>query len=319
MILPMRDQHETLIGIKRPGGGRWTITPEPGSPAIAGVSHANGLPPARIAATVHGRRRARELRYVVRPRAGQTVTFAERAAQVFHVLGDARGTRGQLTFTPASGRAGRREIVALILLSGVQRQQLVVGHYVAPGPVRAAAPRWLRLAHRGPDVVARWGAGAGAQRYAATVSLSDGERLAFSRPPADRSITIRAGISGLGAKVTVMGISPDGNAGAARIARLGPTTPARVHGITAARTRAGVLVRWLAVPSAARYLVFVTVAGARGARYVEASGLPRLAPSKELAALKAGTSVTILVRAISTGGLLGPAGVGRYRVPAARR
>ena len=254
VILPMRDRHETLIGIKRPSGGRWDDHPRAG---VAGDlrRRSRQRPPTGADRRHRTRPRARPgTALVVRPLAGQTVTFAERAGQVFHVLGDAHGTRGQLTFTPASGRAGRREIVALISLSGVQRLESVVGHYIAPGPARAAAPRWLRLAHRGPDVVARWGAGAGAQRYAATVSLSDGERLAFSRPPADRSITIRAGMGGLGATVTVMGIGPDGNAGAARSARLRPTTPARVHGITAARTRAGVLVRWRAVPGAARYL-----------------------------------------------------------------
>jgi hypothetical protein len=99
--------NETLIGIKRPAGGRWTIAPQPGAPPIVVVSHANGLPAARITASVHGHRRARELAYRIRPRAGEAVTFAERAGQVFHVIGTSRRSSGTLRFSPAVAPALR--------------------------------------------------------------------------------------------------------------------------------------------------------------------------------------------------------------------
>ncbi len=57
VIVPLPHMNETLIGIKRPAGGRWTIAPQPGAPPIVVVSHANGLPSARITASVHGHRR----------------------------------------------------------------------------------------------------------------------------------------------------------------------------------------------------------------------------------------------------------------------
>ena len=63
VIVPLPHMNETLIGIKRPAGGRWTIAPQPGAPPIVVVSHANGLPSARITASVHGHRRV-----IARPR-----------------------------------------------------------------------------------------------------------------------------------------------------------------------------------------------------------------------------------------------------------
>lgn len=314
VIVPLPHMNETLIGIKRPGGGRWTTTPQPGAPAILGVSHANGLPPARITATVHGHGRARELAYRIRPRAGQTVTFAERAGQVFHVIGNARGLSGTLRFTPAVAPGGRRQIVALISLSGVESQTLGAGRYIAPAPPRAGAPKRVRVSRRGSTVVATWGPAANAHGYAVTVTLSDGRRIAFSLPAGRRVIGLPTLMRGLGARVTVMAIGPDGNPRPSRGARLAPAPPPdRVRGITATRTNAGVVVRWRPVRGAVRYLVTITVGGPTGARYVELAGLARLRPSTDLARLKPGTTVTITVRAMNADVKLGPAGSDRYR------
>jgi hypothetical protein len=74
----------------------------------------------------------RALSYHVRPRAGQTVELVERGQDVFHVLGPARGTSGEFRFTPAFGPAGRRQIVALVSLSGRLSQTLLIGSYTAP-------------------------------------------------------------------------------------------------------------------------------------------------------------------------------------------
>jgi hypothetical protein len=86
-----------------------------------------------------------------------------------------------------------------------------------------------------------------------------------------------------------------------------------VHGITATRTSAGVVVHWRRVRGAIRYLVTITVSGRTGARYVELAGLDHLRPSTDLARLKPGTTVTITVRAMNADVELGPAGSGRYR------
>jgi hypothetical protein len=311
VILPMRGQHETLIGIEHPAAGRWTIAQQPGSPAITSISHADGLPPASVAVTVTGRGARRVLRYRIRPREGQSVTFAERAGHVFHILGSARASRGRLTFMPAPGPSGRRKIVALIALSGVQSRELVVGSYTARVPVLPGAPRRLRVSRRGRVVIATWRPAARAAAYAAIVRLSDGRRLGFSLGARQRRITIPTLIGGLGASVTVIAVGGDGRTGPATRASLASAPrPGRVTGIIATPSSAGVIVHWRRVRGAVRYLVTIT---AGGVSYVELSGLTHLRPSLDLAALKRGVTAVIAVKAMSRDGKLGPPGVGVYR------
>lgn len=71
-------------------------------------------------------------------------------------IGRARGARGRIRFTPAEGRRGRREIVALIERGGVVTQSLTVGRYAAPGPRRPARPRGLVVSRRGETLTVRW-------------------------------------------------------------------------------------------------------------------------------------------------------------------
>jgi hypothetical protein len=316
----MRDQHETLIGIEHPAAGRWTITPQPGSSPITAVSQADGLPPARVTATVSSHAGRFRLTYRVRPRAGQTVTFAERAGQVFHTLGQAQGTTGALTFTPADAPTRNREIVALISLSGAPSQTVVAGRYTAPPPIRPDAPRRVRVTRHGRTLLITWSPALHARAYAVTVALSDGQRLALLAAGARQTTAVNAPAPGLGARVTVQGIAPDGNAGPPRTAQLNPTAaPARVRGITATRTRAGVLIRWRPVPGAVRYFVTILVAGPGGPAYQEASALPHLPPSVDLARLRRGATATITVKAMSADAKLGPATQTTYKPQPTRR
>jgi hypothetical protein len=232
---------------------------------------------------------------------------------VFHLLGKARGRTGTLTFTPAGAPTRSRQIVALIALSSVPSQTVVVGHFTAPA-VRPSAPRHVRVARRGNTLVVNWSPALHAGSYALTVALSDGQRLALFAAGDHRAMVVDAPAPGLGARVAVQGIGPDGNAGPSRIARLNPSVaPARVRGITAARTRAGVLIRWRAVRRAVRYVVAIVVGGPGGAAYQEVAELTHLRPSVELATLGRGRTATITVKAMSADAKLGPAGREVYR------
>jgi hypothetical protein len=82
VIWPEPKLDETLVAIKNPAAGPWTLTPLPGSPTIASVAYANAVRPASITATVAGRGRTRTLSYRIAPRDGHRVTFAERAGRV---------------------------------------------------------------------------------------------------------------------------------------------------------------------------------------------------------------------------------------------
>jgi hypothetical protein len=273
-----------------------------------------------VTATVTGRGRRRRLDYRIRPRAGQTITFAERAGQVFHVLGVARGSHGTLGFTPADAPSRRREIVALISVSGVPSQTVVAGRYTAPALPRPGAVRHLRVVRRGRSMLVTWSAAEHAGRYAVIVGLSDGQRFALSAAGRRHGVTVQAPVRGLGARVTVQAISPDGTSGPARTARLAPAAgPGGVQGIGAIRTRAGVLVRWRPVRGAVRYLAAIVVGGPGGSAYVEVTGVPRLRPSIDLAGLRRGKVATITVKAMNAEAVLLPPGRGSYKPKPERR
>jgi|GEM_PF-3048825 len=316
LIVPLARLHQTLIAIRHPAAGHWSITPLAGSPPITEIDHAAGLPPARIAVRVSGRGRTRTLAYRIRPRAGQQVTFAERAGEVFHVLGRARGTRGRLRFAAADGPGGRRQIVALITLSGAPSKPLVVGRYTAPPPIRAGRPRRVRLARRGHTLLVSWGPASGARRYLAAVTLSDGRRLAFLEPASRRRLAVAAVGPELSGRVRVFALSATdvpGPAAAARFSAVG--APGRVRGLTARRTARGVLVRWRRVAGASSYLLLVTLSGRPSQRLVplltdRLSALSR----RTLPRARPGSVATITVIALSPTGRRGRPATIRYRV-----
>jgi hypothetical protein len=171
-VIVVREPGTTLIALKRPAGGRWTVT----GPGVTGVAAARGLPAPHVVARVTGHGTARTLRYRVRAAPGRRVTFAERGARTFRVLGVARGASGRLRFTPGDGRAGRREIVARVSENGIDRPSYTVARYVAPRP-RVTPPRGLRVARHGSTLAVRWRRADGAASYSVVVATADGRRI----------------------------------------------------------------------------------------------------------------------------------------------
>jgi len=139
---------------------------------VTRLASAEGLPEPRVRARVTGRGTARTLAYRIEPAAGQKVTFVERGARTYRVLGEARGRSGRLRFTPADGRPGTRRIEALVERGGVQTATVAVARYTAPAARRPARPRGLRVTRRGGRLVARWRPVAGAARYAVVVEAA---------------------------------------------------------------------------------------------------------------------------------------------------
>ncbi len=107
---------------------------------------------------------------------------------------------GQLKFTPGLGKAGRREIVAVIEQDGQPRDEKVVATYVAPKDRALPARRGSSARVAGRLV----GAGAlgrrpGATGYTASATLSDGRKLSF----APKSVKAGIRIKGVGRDTTV--------------------------------------------------------------------------------------------------------------------
>jgi hypothetical protein len=312
MIWPEPKLDETLIGIRHPSAGRWTVTPLAGSPAITGVSYAYGLPPARIQASVQGGGPLRTLRYRIRPRAGQTVTFVERGGGVFHVIGQASGSRGSLTFTPAVAVARHREIVALISLAGVPRENMVIARYTVPAPPRPATPTHVRVLRAGRDLNVSW---LPADRWGCLVvaTLSDGRRVLYRMGPMQHSLRISRLAPGIGARITVSDLDQTGNTSALADASLAPARLAAVTGIRIQRTGPRLAISWRGALGASEYLVTITVRGRTPVTLFGVTAHPALTLIKAAHYLLAGGAVAqITIRGVNPAGQPGLTATVRY-------
>ena len=276
------------------------------------MEYANGLPPAEISASVTGRGRALTLHYHVRPRTGQTVAFAERAGGVFHVIGRATGTQGSVRLTPVVGVSDRREVVAMISLAGVPRENMVIAHYTVPAPPRPATPTRVRVLRAGTGLTVSW---LPADRWGCLVvaTLSDGRRVLYRMPPMRHSLRISRLAPGIGVRITVSDLGQTGNTGVAADASLAPSRPGPVTGVTANRAGRRLTISWRRAIGASRYLVTVTV---RGRTPVTLFGLTTASRVTLIKAahylLASGAIAQITVRGVNLAGEPGLAGTVRY-------
>jgi hypothetical protein len=218
MIAQEPSKNTTTVFVAEPAAGEWRVEPRAGSAKITEVEHALAQPEPTVVAGVGGKGYTRTVGYAFAPQAGEKITFVERGPKTAHVLGVAKAGRcaggkgkaggklvcGKLTFAPARGGAGRRDIVALVEQDGRPRAELKVASYVAPKDRVLGAPRLLRARRSGTSVLVRWQAVAGAATYNAIVTTSDGRKLTFSPskpafriPGAGRDTTVRVAVRAL--------------------------------------------------------------------------------------------------------------------------
>lgn len=166
-VVKVADADETLIAFRKPVGGSWTVTPVGGIP-VKSVAVSAGLPPTRITARVTGTGNARTLGYAIASANGATVTFAERGRGAYRVLGTATESKGRLSFSPAPGPAGKRQIVAELTRNGAPVRKLLVASYDAPGPATLLRPAPHAVRRHGAVVIG-WRAVPGAAAYSVTL------------------------------------------------------------------------------------------------------------------------------------------------------
>jgi hypothetical protein len=225
----------TYIAVLHPPAGTYSITANPGSPAITRVLSAHGFTPS-IKAHVSGHGTKRQLHYTVgADQPGEKVTFVERGKGVDKLIGTSHKGHGVIRFTPTPGPGGRRQIVAMANLGGMPLvlspgsatpgEKLVAG-YKAPGPVKLGRPLGLHARRSGGRLSVSWGRVHGAHRYVVLVDLRSGMRSDFvvKRPslrisiptagPTGGSVTVKAlgdglhSVDGRAAKANVVVASP---------------------------------------------------------------------------------------------------------------
>ena len=171
-------------------GGLYRLSLKPGSAPASVVRSAQSLAAPRVRARVvlgQGRRRA--LRWTFTAVRGRSVVFYEQGRDTRRRLTATTHDRGRLTFTAPDGRAGRREIIALVRHDGLTQSAGVVARYTAPRPRRPGRQGSLRITSRRGVLSVRWGRAGGAASYEVRVVLSDGRRLLFLPTRTARRVT----------------------------------------------------------------------------------------------------------------------------------
>jgi hypothetical protein len=143
------------------------------------------------------------------PAQGRTITFVERGARTYHILGVARGAHGRIRFRLDDGRAGGRQIIAVIAQDGIQTQSVVVARYSAPRPQRPPRPTRIHVSHKGYTLNVSWRPVPGTASYEVLVKSSDGGRT--MQIVRDHRATVVGIEPGLRGTVLVDGVAADGS------------------------------------------------------------------------------------------------------------
>ncbi len=211
VVLHVPEENETLVGLRHPAAGSWSVATAPDSTAITSVALARALPAPHLVAHVMGKGTRRLLVYRFAAAPGRLVTFTERGTGAYQVLGRVSGPSGRMAFTSATGGAGRRQIVASISENGAPVRDLTVTTYTASRPARLPAPGGVKLIRRGTHLNARWHRVRGAASYAVTlvqrgghVSLLITHGTSVSFTPSDPRAR---------ARVTIVAVGGDGRRG----------------------------------------------------------------------------------------------------------
>ena len=195
------DAHFTTVGLQKPG--TWRVELLPGSAAITRSSQASDPPDAKVSGRVaRGRGDKRVLRYTVRKRVAQSVSFFDQSASgARKLIGTTRSGKGRITFTPAPDRR-RHTVVAAFTLDGIAAEERDVTTFQPPSPV-LPAPRALRVRRKGTTVRVSWRRVRGAARY--ELSLQAGrQRFATTRK---RSATFKKVAKTAAGSVTVRAVA----------------------------------------------------------------------------------------------------------------
>ena len=208
----------TYLAVARPRHGRWTLTPDLGSPPVLSYRRAEVLGPVRVRARVTGRGATRRLRWRVPRRRGLRVSFYERSAAGVRRIAVTRGGRGSERFRPAATNRPRRRIIALIERGGLPEDQRVVDRFRA-GSRRPGRPARVRVRRRRGVAIVRFSRSRRAVRHEVRVRISDGRTLLFL-PRRPRTIRVGGVARRDRVTATVRGLDAAGRTGPARRARL---------------------------------------------------------------------------------------------------
>jgi hypothetical protein len=221
--------HETAITVRHPASGTWTITPQ-GTEPITELRAATEVTMPKVHASVR-RLRHGKLRLQYRVRGGSrglVIQAVQRAADgASAVIGELHPGTGSITFKPAPGPAGRRNVLVVAhATNGVSTSAPILAHFKAPPLGRPPRPRHVHLARTGSGGVdVTWSPAPGAGRYVVRATLYDGRRQEFPLPRSRRLLRLGNVPGADYGSIFVYAIASDGRVSAPAAARLKAESP----------------------------------------------------------------------------------------------
>jgi len=188
----------TYVAIGRPPKGRYRITELPGSPPITEIGLGEGLSADMVKGKVTGKGGSLTLEYKVPRTPGVKVLFVERGGpaepdepgeSVDQMIGETRGGKGRLRFTPAEAEVRKRRIEAVVVNQGTPFQTELVDRFKAPPFKRLPGPR-VKAARKGKKLLVGWSRVRGAVGYRVITDLTDSPTQSFERPAGGRRLKL---------------------------------------------------------------------------------------------------------------------------------
>jgi len=190
-------RHATIVFIKAPKQGKYTITAKPGSSPITGISHADALPQdsakagvARAAQEQQQKSKGRQKQELLTLRAqlakNSKMAIIEQGKQISHQIAEiqsrisggpsarAAQVSRHIRFTPALGPAEKRTLIGVISRRGIPVKRIVLGSFRSPAPPTAGKVRKLHVKRKGSRLTISWKAAKNAQRYEVHIAMRHG-------------------------------------------------------------------------------------------------------------------------------------------------
>lgn len=211
LVISVPATHTTYVNLFSPRGGRYTLTPLPGSVPITTVRYAKPLPHAKVRARVGGSQCLRTVTYTASvPKGEHVALYAQDGTQrVF--LGLAR-RRGTLHFAPDLTSKGSGAVIEIETHGSLPRGEHTVASFLTAPLTKPERVGALRTRGR----VLTWTAACGAASYRVLVTQGK-QRLTLTATT--NKLTLPAGLHGA-VTVSVTSLGASGSAGAPLTRRL---------------------------------------------------------------------------------------------------
>ena len=178
LLAPVADLHETYVTLDHPRPGTYTLTANPGSPAITAVRQAVGVTPS-VTARVTGRGIKRRLAYRVKPEPGREPVISSSAR--VNTSRSSAAPRADVARSPSRHLrvAGGEKSSPEVSERGIPQQRLTVASFLPPLPQRLGRVARVQVKRVGANARVSFTAVRGAREYAVYAVMGDGTRRSY--------------------------------------------------------------------------------------------------------------------------------------------